>query len=90
MWRIMIGNSMKPTRPFLSLANIKKQSKYNVGDIVGFKSKGGFFSPKFCHRIIKINDTVFTTKGDNRIVIEGYETDVPIENIIGKDCNWEI
>ena len=86
MWQLMIGSSMKPAKPFIGWVNIKKQDKYEVGDIVAFKAKDRLFS-KYCHRIIKINDNVFTTKGDNRVVIEDRETDVPLKNIIGKDCS---
>jgi len=86
MWKLMIGSSMKPSKPFVSWINLKKQDSYGVGDIVAFKSKGCLFV-KYCHRIIKIDDDVFTTKGDNRVIIEDYEKDVPIKNIIGKDCS---
>ena len=85
MWQLIIGSSMKPSKPFISWVNIKKQDRYQVGDIVGFRGKGKI--GKYCHRIIKIDDKVFTTKGDNRVVIEDYEKDVPIKNIIGKDCS---
>jgi len=86
MWQLLIGSSMKPAKPFISWVNIKKQDKYKVGDIVGFKGKNCSFL-KCCHRIIKIDDNVFTAKGDNRVVIADYEIDVPIKNIIGKDCS---
>jgi len=86
MKRICIGGSMKPAKPVFSIANFKKQDRYEVGDIVGFRGKGCLFR-QFAHRIIKIDDNFFTTKGDNRVVIEKYETDVPIKNIIGKDCS---
>lgn len=86
MRQIAIGSSMKPAKPFISLVNIKKQQQYQVGDVVAFKGKGKLFG-KYCHRIIKIDDNVFTAKGDNRVVIEDYETDVPVRNIIGKDCS---
>ena len=86
MLRLVIGSSMEPAKPFISWVNIKKQDKYQVGDIVGFKGKGCLFA-KYCHRIIKIDDKVFTTKGDNRVVIKEYEIDVPIKNILGKDCS---
>lgn len=86
MWRLMIGSSMKPSKPFICWVNIKKQNNYEVGDIVAFKGKD-CFSAKYCHRIIKINEDVFTTKGDNRVIIGEYEIDVPIKNIIGKDCS---
>ena len=77
---------MKPAKPFICWVNIKKQDKYVVGDVVAFKAKN-CISAKYCHRIIKIDDNVFTTKGDNRVVIEDRETDVPLKNIIGKDCS---
>jgi len=86
MWQLMIGSSMKPAKPFIGWVNIKKQDEYVVGDIVAFKAKGKLFG-KYCHRIIKIDDKVFTTKGDNRVLIEDWETDVPVKNIIGKDCS---
>ena len=82
----MIGSSMKPAKLFVGWVNLKKQDKYQVGDIVAFKGKGKIFN-KYCHRIIKIDDKVFTTKGDNRVLIEEYEKDVPVKNIIGKDCS---
>ena len=86
MWQLMIGSSMKPAKPSIGWVNLKKQDKYVVGDIVAFKGKGKLFG-KYCHRIIKIDDSVFTTKGDNRVVIEEWEKDVPIKNILGKDCS---
>lgn len=81
MLRIMIGNSMEPAMPFISFINIKKQNSYAVGDIVAFRSNALL---SFCHRIVKIDNTVFTTKGDNRNVSNKYEIDVPIKNIQGK------
>ena len=75
---------MKPAKPFFSIVNIKKQDTYLVGDIVGFKGNNGL---RYCHRIIKIDDKFFTAKGDNRNVSKDYEVDVPVKNIIGKDCN---
>jgi len=40
--------------------------------------------PRYCHRIIDINNNLFTAKGDNREKSDKYEIDVPIENIEGK------
>jgi len=84
LWKIMIGNSMKPTLPFICLVNIQPQNKYSTGDIVAFKNNGRLFLSHYCHRIIKINKTSFTTKGDNIKNSDKYEIDVPIENIEGK------
>jgi len=84
MRRIVIGNCMKPAKPFFSLVNLKKQDEYFVGDIIAFKGKNGL---RYCHRIIKIGNGVFTTKGDNREVSKEYETNVPVENIMAKDCS---
>lgn len=89
MKNLMIGNSMKPTLPFISFIIFKKQEKYNIGDIVVFTGRNGL---RYCHRIVSITkhnywsitkDT-FTAKGDNRLKNKWYETDVPINNIIGK------
>lgn len=84
---IAIGNSMKPTKPLISILTIKKQDRYYVGDIVSFRGKNRLFA-RFCHRVVNIDDKVFTTKGDNRVVIEKYEKNVPIRNIIGKVIKW--
>jgi len=83
---IAIGSSMKPTKPFVSILTIKKQKEYHVGDIVSFRGKGKLWG-RYCHRIVKIDNNVFTAKGDNRVISEKYETDVPIRNIIGKVMN---
>lgn len=81
MYQILIGNSMKPEYPFFSIINIKKQDEYHVGDVVAFKGKNGL---KYCHRIIKIDQEVFTTKGDNREQSKKSEIDVPVGNIYGR------
>ena len=72
---------MKPTFPSISIINITIQEKYNVNDIIVFNNKYGL---KVCHRIIKIDNNVFTTKGDNRKISKKHETNLPIINIIGK------
>lgn len=81
MKKLLIGNSMKPKYGFFSWVIIKEQPEYFVGDAISFVGKNGF---RFCHRIIKISNGFFTAKGDNRVISAGYETDVPIGNIIGK------
>lgn len=72
---------MKPTLPSISIIDIVEQEKYNINDIIVFNNKYGL---KVCHRIIKIDDNFFTTKGDNRKVSKKHETNLPIKNIIGK------
>ena len=80
----MIGNSMKPTLPVCGLVNIQPQKNYNTGDIIMFENNGRLLLINYCHRIIEISKKYFTAKGDNRKKSDRYETDVPIENIIGK------
>ena len=80
---------MKPEMPVLCFIKIKKQNKYKKGDIVAFENKGHPFIINYCHRITEINDETFTTKGDNRPSSDKYETDVPIENILGKITDFK-
>lgn len=56
---------------------------FNEGDIVSFKTKVNGQEISITHRIVDIDDFVFTTRGDNNDQIYDWETDVPIENIIG-------
>jgi len=74
-----IGNSMLPTFGKYNLIRIKKQKKYNIGEIISLKTHDGIYH---CHRIVSIDDNFVTTKGDN-LLMQEYEVEVPIKNIEG-------
>lgn len=75
---------MKPVLPLIALVDVKPQEKYEIGDIVLFFNNGNILLPRYCHRIIHINEYLFTAKGDNRKKSDEYEIDVPVKNIEGK------
>ena len=77
---LCVGTSMLPTMRKIGLVRIKKFKKYEVGEIISFKTLDKTFH---CHRIIKINDEFVSTKGDN-LDQQWYEIDVPIKNIQGR------
>ena len=53
-----------------------------VGDIITFKLKDGTI---VSHRVEKINDNSFITKGDANNTVDAEE--VPFANVLGKDTN---
>ena len=81
---LAVGNSMKPAYPIIGLYDLHEQDKYVVGDVVLFRNNGRSLFSVYGHRIIRINEQVFTAKGDNRKKSDRFEIDVPVENIIGK------
>jgi len=75
------GDSMLPNMPKLGLAYSRKTDNYCLGDIICIKAKN---EKTYLHRIVKLEEFKVTTKGDNRIKPEEYETGIPLENIVGK------
>jgi hypothetical protein len=75
-----IGISM-PNFLGIAFFKYKKADSYKVGDIVLFRGNN---KRQYFHRIVSINESVFTTKGDNYKTSNSYETDVPIANIFGR------
>ena len=71
---------MLPTFPKLSFVSIKKSKLYQIGDIISLKTLDKKYH---CHRIMKINERIVSTKGDN-LEQQDYEIKVPIINIEGK------
>jgi|TARA_B100002003_G_C14044673_1_gene503227 signal peptidase I len=55
--------------------------KLKVGDVVVFE--GGISNP-IIHRIIEINENIFSTIGDNNNGQLSFEKNIPMEKIIGK------
>jgi signal peptidase I len=56
---------------------------FEGGDIVSFHTKINGREVSITHRIQEENGLVFTSRGDNNDVTYEWETDVPMENIIG-------
>jgi hypothetical protein len=52
-----------------------------IGDVITIKGHDG---RHYCHRIIKLENNLVTTKGDNFTESKPYEIDVPVKNIRGK------
>src|SRR6266498_1989012 len=57
---VVRSGSMEPTLPVGSLIVAKKQSHYQVGDVITFKQGNSFVT----HRINNIENGAFQTKGD--------------------------
>jgi signal peptidase I len=57
--------------------------EFSAGDIVSFHTKINGREVSITHRIQEENGAVFTSRGDNNDVTYEWETDVPMENIIG-------
>lgn len=68
---IVSTGSMEPTINTEEIIIIAEQDKYEEGDIVTFIDEEGFI---ITHRIVKINESSFITKGD-------------ANNITDKECN---
>ena len=71
--------SMEPTISQNDVILVKKQDHYKLNDIITFKKDKDFIT----HRIIKINDTYITTKGDaNNAIDVAITQDVIIGKVI--------
>ena len=79
---IITSGSMAPELPVNSIVLIKQTSfdSVKVGDIISFKSDN--YDLPICHRIAKITDQGFITKGDN-VDIPDQEI-VTSEKLLGK------
>ena len=74
------GPSMLQALPKICIVMIKPYDTYCIGDIVSLKTLDGMYHN---HRIVKIDDFIVSTKGDN-LEQQWYEQDVPVRNIKGK------
>ncbi len=71
--------SMEPAISQNDVILVKKQDNYKLNDIITFKKDKDFIT----HRIIKINDTYITTKGDaNNAIDVAITQDVIIGKVI--------
>jgi signal peptidase I len=57
--------------------------EFKAGDIVSFNTKINGREVSITHRIQEENGLVFTARGDNNDITYEWETDVPMEDIIG-------
>ena len=73
------SNSMKPTFKKDDYIVIKKQSEYEIGDIITYSLEENCL---ITHRIIEKYENAFITKGDNNNVAD--EKKIYKENILGK------
>jgi signal peptidase I len=77
---IIDGNSMEPVYHKGDLVIIRRQSAYFVGEIVTYYNRD--LKKNVIHRIVALQDGVFTFKGDNN---SWLDNDRPtVENIVGK------
>lgn len=72
------SNSMNPTLKKDDYIVIKKQSEYEIGDIITYNVEDCLVT----HRIIEKYENAFITKGDNNNVAD--EKKIYKENILGK------
>jgi signal peptidase len=74
----MSGNSMKPTLSEPIILEVFRAEQYNRGDVVVFSDRN---SHTIVHRIVKLTESNFITRGDNNLM-----DDEPIvqANISGK------
>lgn len=79
--RILIvkSNSMYPELRINDIIIIKKSNNYNVNDIITYSTDNKVL---ITHRIVKINDNDFITKGDNNNSEDKEK--IKLENIKGK------
>lgn len=82
---LAVGDSMLPTMSKVGLIISKRFPKYEIGDIIELET---YDLKIHCHRIVKIDDKLVTTKGDNYPRSIDYEIDVPISKIRGKIVWW--
>ncbi len=76
----IIGSSMEPTFHVGDLVLVRADANYNIGDIVAYKNaelKSNVF-----HRIIGIENSHFTLRGDNNSWIDAYRPSS--DEVIGK------
>ena len=73
------SNSMKNKKKKDDYIVIKKQSEYEIGDIITYSVEGDCL---VTHRIIEKYENAFITKGDNNNVAD--EKKIYKENILGK------
>ena len=76
---VSVGYSMYPTIKPDSFLLLKKENDYLYDDIITFMNDEGNI---VTHRIIRLNDNNYVTKGDNNNFSDGYI--VHKENIYGK------
>ncbi|NWJ52257.1 MAG: signal peptidase I [Bacteroidetes bacterium] len=74
----MVGNSMNPTLLEPMILETIRVDRYYLGDVIVFKNKS---EKAVVHRIIKLTQTGFITRGDNNLI-----DDEPIiyDDIVGK------
>lgn len=53
----------------------------SIGDVITIKGHDGRF---YCHRVVKLENDLVTTKGDNFTESKPYEINIPVNNIRGK------
>jgi len=84
---VVLTGSMEPVLKVGSVVYYTKVStnELKAGDIITFTEKDGTI---VSHRIDKVNEKTFTTKGDANNTIDANE--VEFENVLGKDTNFSI
>lgn len=73
---------------FLGMALIKEKPlneipeiiPVKIGDVIRLKGHDGKY---YCHRVIKLENNLVTTKADNFNESQSYEINVPVKNIMG-------
>jgi hypothetical protein len=70
---------MLPTLGKINIIKITKNKEYKIGEIISFRGNNNKF---YVHRIVTINQSFVSTKGDN-LEQQNYEIDVPLKNIDG-------
>lgn len=63
---------------FIKVQKLRDLTSVQTNDIVVFK---GLNNKMYVHRIIKLENNLFTTKGDNLPCSQTYEIDLPINRI---------
>ena len=82
---VVLSGSMEPVIQTGSLCFINKHTKYEAikeADIIAFRTKDGTL---ISHRVVQIDDTGITTKGDNNSTKDGVTKK---ENYVGKNIFW--
>ncbi len=82
---VVLSGSMEPKLKEGGIIYYKKTDidKLKVGDIITFKINGNTI---VSHRIEKINENTFVTKGDANNTVDREE--VPFDDYLGKDTNF--
>ena len=81
MIELCIGKSMPNICRLALVRTTTKYTNLTINDVIVFRGNDRHY---YVHRIIKLNDEKFTTKGDCFLESKPYEIDVPIQNIQGK------